>query len=248
MAEYMIPRSKEPYYFQNFSYDDLPPPMINEIWRLDASVGYWPHHLILEKIASKRVKVILALRNYWDRTWSAYVMYREQFKVHGWNWKKFSGQPKFYVNGVLTSSFDHEIENLLRSNFLTRIQYEFDFFKTHGQYPPLSIIIHSQYSSALTNVLQHFPSADVICVNIDSFKKQENRAKFATIFNINQIPDPIIPELVGLSNSEKPEFASAKFLSLRSFFRKDFEILTNTFSHGTLDLSFINLDVIDPDF
>ena len=248
IAEYMLHRTKESYHFQNLTYDDLQPPMINEIWRLDASVGYWPHHEILEKIASKRVKVILAFRNYWDRTWSAYVMNKEQFKVHGWNWKRFAGGASFDTNGRMISSFDHEIENLLRGDFLTRIQYELEFFRTHGKYPHMSILQHSQFSSALTNVLQHFTSTEVICVNVESLSKEENRDKLALIFNKNQTPDTIIPELVSSSSSEKPNFAEAEFLSLRSVFRKDFEILTNTISQVSLDCSFINFDVLDPDF
>ena len=138
-----------------------------------------------------------------------------------------------------------EWERINSQSFLERISYEISFHLTRNQFPFLSILENSFYSSSLKYLLQKFTCDEVTILDLKIIKQDEQRREkfIATIFNVIQkLPD--IPEMFSGScfsiKEDVPNFLDPKFDLLRKIFSNDIAELIIVLQKNNMSDAFID--------
>jgi hypothetical protein len=73
-ANFMVSGIKEPYTYADPNFNISKIETNNDSNLLDASVGYALNKSAIERLPKKNSRIIICLRNQFDRTWSSYKM------------------------------------------------------------------------------------------------------------------------------------------------------------------------------
>ncbi|WP_234084910.1 hypothetical protein [Azonexus sp. R2A61] len=203
LAEYRVPGIKEPYSYavgEVSANRGLTPPGV----LLDASVGYSFNPKAIGHLPEHNTKVILCLRNHFDRCFSAYSFYQTiarrdgtsvallkttptDFNEHG------EGDPEqlfeilFQIyklhypaksEGVLRRYFMEQAENISVQSFRERIDYETGFFLSRRSFPFFSILGSGFFAYPLRNLLNKFKASDVYLLTLDRLSTEDVRNEF----------------------------------------------------------------------
>lgn len=256
LAHYLIENVKEPHlYGSSDSWQNLNREVVNLISNdklayLDASVGYIINKAAIDRLPHHHTKIIICLRNQFQRTWSAYKMFQislnsadaSKYKLEHPHFSKNSSEfASIWLNNLklkypasshlhVEKYFNHEIENLKSQTFLERIAYEISFFLRRSEYPFLSILSQSFYAMPIKYVLSKFHHNQVSLVMLDNIRidKDLRRLFFKNVLNV-YLDSPDIP-MVFSSDSystieDKPNFLDSKFDFIRNMFNDDLNVL-----------------------
>lgn len=267
IAEYLIPEVKEPYVYSrsDFGKFSIPPGSGNGLWRLDASVGYALNPYAIENMPEHLTKIIMCIRNPFERAWSNYKMHKFFTKKNN-DWKQGNNKV-FLIDGDESRAHSEEIHNrqqkkkihkivgeyyklegtrLLNGDFLSRINHELGFYYSRGHFPFLDILNGGRYTFALRNILEKFSPEDVILMDMTCLENTE-KINFLTrdFLGSPKETTPIEKKWAGdvfEINEEKPDFTSTNFDVFRSFLAQDLQNFENQVDRYGFSRDFIDFD------
>ena len=269
-VEYLDPAgNKEPEFLlqENFSLG------INrsKTRLLDASVMYAQRTIALDKIPAN-AQLILCLRNHFERTWSAFQMHktiasggsRLEAYVSSHPSRKDWGTTdptiavreavvdtfKLGVRDVVRTYWNQEAERIQSQSFLERVDYEIAFFLRKGQFPFLSILVHSFLSTPMKNIICRFAHDKYKVVNVNNLECSQKRSAFINwLFPNEQHSAPAIPVVYSQSatgeEEKKPNFSDDCFDTLRFYFHSDLMELKDRLEAAGVDQQFIDWQSMD---
>jgi hypothetical protein len=228
LAKYLVPNVKEPYIYAHKDPNlDGISLVSHELPLLDASVGYSLNPSAIQRLPKYDSKIIICLKNQFERTWSSYKMQKlitnnkyaslsinlgplgekdslEYFKTdHALDTARKLYKYNFprQSNSTIDKYFEFQVQNFNNQSFEERIQFEISFFLRRRQFPFLSILNASFYYFPLKNLMREFIEEDITLININRINKYESpRRNFVKrIFQINQETTDIA-ERFSLSN------------------------------------------------
>lgn len=267
IAEYLIPGMKEPnlYSRSDFGKFPIPPGVDRKKWRLDASGSYGLNKRALSNMPEHFTKIIVCIRNHWERTWSNYKMFklmatknrewgeiaRNDFPIgDGASWLELNNFSETFYKGSDSSRIakihQSEKEKLIESNFSSRMNYELNFYFSRGIFPFYSSLWGSRYSTILRNLVEKYSTNNIVFVDISLLKNEDFRNYFTQkVLQTNLKTSPVIEKLVGkniIFEEEKPNFSSKDFDFLRSFFKYDLNDFQNQLKEFNLNTEFLDFN------
>jgi len=244
LVSYLVPNNKEPFIYAHSKPQSM---FYERTVYLDSSVGYIKNINAINNLPEHNTKLIVCLRNQFERTWSCFKGYKlSTHQFHSFSY--LMSFPTMTENAALNPKqvffdiiklhyplkslpfiekyFDFEFNNIKNQTFRQRIQYELSFYLRRGEFPFLSILLNSFYSFSLKNLLNKYSFKELTLLNMDKIKSnQELRSLFIEKVFGEKISLPDIPELfsgaVFSIDEEKPNFFDADFDFLRSIFSDD---------------------------
>lgn len=205
VAQYRVPGIKEPYSYAvgdvSVNHGLAPPGVL-----LDASVGYSFNPRAIARMPEHNTKVILCLRNHFERCFSAYSFYRTIARRDKASATllgttpaiaEFSGRDEddpellfeilFHIfklhspaksEGVLRGYFLEQADNISRQSFRERIDYETGFFLSRRSFPFFSILGSGFFTYPLRNLLTRYKASDICLLTLDRLDTEEARSEF----------------------------------------------------------------------
>lgn len=208
LAKYRVPGVKEPHTYARPGNSALPDSLHHNEVLLDASVGYANNPYALSRMPEYNTKIILCLRNSFDRTFSSYnfnkiICRRDATSLellesciiqepnpprvlkdisHNTYFENRLNNTKTYFPAK-SANFIHryfieQASNILSQSFMERINYEIGFFLSRRSFPFFSIIENSCLTSPLKNLLRKYNSEDIYLVTIDALSTDDSRQEF----------------------------------------------------------------------
>lgn len=265
IAEYLIPGMKEPNLYSRSDFGKFPIPSgkNEKKWRLDASNSYGLNKNALSNMPEHFTKIIVCIRNHWERTWSNYKMFklmttknkewgaiaREDFPIgEGASWLELNNFSETFYKGSDSNRIAKidqlEKKRLIESNFSSRMSYELNFYFSRGIFPFYSALWGSRYSAILRNLIEKYSTKNIIFVDIALLKDETIRSNFCQNFlQTSSKTEPVFEKLVGKNikfEEEKPDFSSKELDFLRSFFRYDLENFQSQLKQFDLNTEFLD--------
>ncbi|MCG8276531.1 hypothetical protein [Stenotrophomonas sp. NLF4-10] len=267
-ATYALPGMKEPNHYSNLA--PAPPLPVGNLPTLDASVGYFTNRLAMSRLPTRRTRIVVCMRNPFERTWSSYKMKKLvvqqgegaehiRSRVHSaagtnftepetttyqrWkeqNRKHFPHESEFFCDKY----FDAEAERIMAGSFLQRTDYETAFLTVRHKFPLLSILWCSYYYRGLRMVLEKYPPEDVTVLTMNQLHDAEKRK--ALIGRLTGTPqDSSELDFVFTSrdlsfDEPEPDFSTSQFDGLRKLFKYDLEQVV-----ALLDAHGVHTDLLD---
>jgi hypothetical protein len=250
LAEYRVPGVKEPYLY---SSDELHPARfrLGNLPLLDASVGYACDPGAVRRLPEYDTRIVLCLRNQFERTWSSYKM-KKLFGTEGANADDYflsyskgsnpgrkrnaSTSLKFMhalfkkhfprrSHAIIEQYVDQELAHIQSHDFITRIEYELGFYLSRREFPFFSILLGSFYHHPLRNVLRKYQPSDISVISVNRLKDDGLRRQFVEGVLEKELDTPAIPSIFSSAEIEidepKPDFSDKAFDMLRAAFRYD---------------------------
>lgn len=246
LAEYRVPGVKEPgsYALGPVPGSDLPPHGV----LLDATVGYAFNWQAIARMPAHNTKVVLCLRNSFDRCFSAYKYYqaiarRDETSVAMAKTVTKDFAPETYFEETFQDTksyfpkesekfvrkyFEKEADNVLRQSFKERVHYEIGFFLRRLELPFFTVIRHSFSTPALRNFLAKYPSSDIHLLTVDQLDSEGVRTEFIQDLlgsRADGVKLPPIPRMNSTTEigfgEDKPDFHATEWDFLREYFRQD---------------------------
>lgn len=223
VARYRVPGMKEPYAFASEHF--LPPPALPGEVLLDASTGYALNPDTLRRMPEHNSKIILCVRNYFERCFSAYTFYRTTVRRDESSTALLNSIPDHLVLSQADRStpaaeflFEHffkiykihaplksaatirtyyevQARNILEQSFVKRVRYEIGFFLSRRQLPLFSILSSSFLTHPLKNLLAKYRAEDILLVTLGKLNDLQLRKAF-------------VEELVGSAPDELSDIPS----------------------------------------
>jgi hypothetical protein len=268
LALYLINGKKEPNIYMHSKPQEKD---FDGRFYLDASVAYITNVNAINNLPEHDTKLIICLRNQFERSWSCFKMYKlwcdsdrsyEYLMTIPTMKHEFASDPITLILDLLKRHFplksmpfikkhlQFEIQMIQSQNFQQRVTYELSFFVRRGEFPFLSILIYSFYTKHLKYLLNKFTSKELTIVDVDKIKRStELRESFIhRIFNIrDNYPD--IPEVFSGNNfsisEEKPNFNDSRFDVIRDIFRDDIVALYLLFTQNNVSDDFVDKPVLE---
>jgi len=204
LVEDRVPNLKEPYLFAN---DEAHPPRIrtSDLPLLDASIAYAQDPATVNRLPEYDTRIVICLRNPFDRLWSAYKMRKVLGPQHEVAADYFAGanearivpdhfkggggalrythetHKKFFPrrsHAIIERYLDQELERIESGTFASRIEYELGFWLSRKQYPLASILANSFYYSPLRNVQQKYLPSDISVISVKQLDNADVRREF----------------------------------------------------------------------
>ncbi|MDH1674376.1 sulfotransferase domain-containing protein [Comamonas aquatica] len=266
VAEYLVPSVKEPYIYarSDFGRFAIPNGSGQDIWRLDASVGYAFNPFAIRNMPEHFTKIIICVRNPWERLWSSYKMLKllalenKEWAVIGESdfpdlkisKKNDIGRHQRLMQGgkVNQKMIDYynglEKKRLLDGDFLSRLQHELSYFYLRGEFPFFSVFGGARYGLALRNLIGKYPSENIMCISMPRLDNDDLRQRFLMEFlDSDVIGGRIDHKLVGrdLSIDEaKPDFSRSEFDGVRQCLTYDVQDFKNQIERNNISRDFID--------
>jgi hypothetical protein len=219
LAEYRMPGEKEPYLYSN---DEVHPVRLrtSDLPLLDASVGYACDPGAVRRLPEYDTRIVLCLRNQFERTWSAYKMKKlygiENEQVDDYFLSYRSGnntgrQPRgstrslefMYAlfkkhfprrsHAIVQKYVEKELEHIRTHDFATRIEYELGFYLSRRQFPFFSILLGSFYHFPLRTVLEKYEPSDIAVISPNRLSDPALRRRFVEGVLEKDLDTPEIP-------------------------------------------------------
>lgn len=245
LAQYLVPERKEPFLFAPYSF----PSNVNvsDGPYLDASIGYTTSVDAISKMPHHQCKILLCLRNQFERAWSSFKMKKamalrdkraiEIFEQHP-DLKKIGGSTgvdqllkitqMFFPrcsSHFVDKYFHEEMERIKSSSFADRVNYELSFFVARGQFPFLSILADSFYLRPLKKILQKYQPDDICVLTVNSLQDDLKRRMLVKSVCGSDRDSGQVKTIFSLNDAVvgavKPDFNSEEFEPLKEMFRYD---------------------------
>ena len=227
LAEDRVAGIKEPYLYAN----DMPHPPLRPgtgLPLLDASIGYAVDANVVRRLPEHDTRLVLCLRNQFERTWSSYKM--KKLIANGGSQSAqdyFSSFHRAGVDGTTEANINmvaqalhrimklyfprrshhiveryvnQELEHVRTHDFAARIEYELAFYLSRRTLPFVSVLGSSFYYRPVRNLLEKYQPADISVISVERLADTQTRREFvAAVFERE------------LDTSEVPfKFSSAK--------------------------------------
>jgi hypothetical protein len=208
LANYLYPGLKEPGTYSAGDRSDLggltPPGVL-----LDATVSYARNPRAIARMPERNTRIILCLRNQFERCQSAYAFNRaiaERGDDSQQLWLTMPGaditsSDERYPDKaeiLFESLFDfhkqhhaseevdqirsywcEEADNICQQTLKERIEYEIGFFLSRYQFPFFSVLAGSSFFGPLKNLLQKYHPQKIFLVTLDQLDDEAVRRDFA---------------------------------------------------------------------
>ncbi|WP_211258144.1 hypothetical protein [Stenotrophomonas daejeonensis] len=271
-ATYAIPGIKEPCsYLGSPNHAPPPPPPLDSPPLLDASVAYFANSQVTARLPGHGTRIVLCLRNAFERTWSDYRMKKMVAqqgigadhvlsRLYGAagtippdkaNWYQSRRDMRIRcfprsVAHVIGKHFDVEAQRLANGGFLQRLDYELSFFTSRHQYPFHAVLHSSFYYRGLRMLLDKYQPEDITVLTVSSLKDHEKRSQLVERLTGHRKAGSELEFSFTLNDVEfdepPPDFADRSFDHFRKLFTHDMR--------QTLELlksRNINTDLLDKD-
>ncbi|MDR2165346.1 MAG: hypothetical protein LBO79_06965 [Zoogloeaceae bacterium] len=261
LAEFLVPNIKEPYIYARTDFGSFPlGGNYKKDWLLDASVGYSRNPAAIARMPEHDCRVVLCFRNPWERTWSAYRMYKLDPKeliknvIMGPKWKKcpftetalmcYPAKSRPFIEKYCAA----ERTRLQEGDFLSRLYYERDFLHVRRTYPFFSILQASSFRLPLGNILGKFAPRDVFVVSLSRLRDATLRNRFVHDLLGMEGEYPEIPKKFVLEGrdigEEKPDFTRPEFDGMRSAFRYDLQEFRSLIEREGIATDYLDFDAL----
>lgn len=250
LAEDRLPGEKEPFLYAN----DEPHPVrlrTSGLPLLDASVGYASNPWVVNRLPEYDTRLVLCLRNQFERTWSAYKMLKiagldnEQVNDYYLSYQSGVGTgrnargleaSRASLHGTIKKFFprrshhfierygDQELEYIRTHDFAARIAYELAFYLSRRDFPFYSILSGSMFYYPLRNLLGKYQPADVSVISVSRLADAQLRRRFVQAVFEKDVDTPEVPVVF---TSAGIEIGEAK----PDFKDKSFDLLRSCFSY-----------------
>lgn len=231
LAEYRVPGQKEPYLYAN---DEVHPVRLrtSDLPLLDASVGYACNPAAVRRMPEYDTRIVLCLRNQFERTWSSYKMkklycvedervkdyFRSYHSENNVKRKQSASdnpmEPMYVIprkhsprrsHAFVEKYVDKELAHIRSHDFLTRIEYELGFYLSRREFPFFSILLGSFYHHPLRNVLRKYQPSDVSVISVNKLKDDGLRRRFVEGVLEKELETPAIPAIFSSAEIEIDE-------------------------------------------
>lgn len=221
LAEDRVPGEKEPFLYAN---DDPHPswPRTSGLPQLDASAGYAANPAALSRMPECDTRLVLCLRNQFERAWSSYKMWKlvsldnERANAYFLSFQSGEGTGRNPHDLKATLEFVHEVnkkhfprrshhfierygqrelEHIRSHGFAARIEYELAFYLARRSFPLFSIIAPSMYYFPVRNLLGKYQPSDIAVVSVACLDDARNRRRFVQAMFDKDLDTPAIPQV-----------------------------------------------------
>jgi hypothetical protein len=219
LAQDREPGEKEPYLYAN---DDPHPVRVrtSDLPLLDASVGYAGDPASVSRLPEHHTRIVLCLRNQFERAWSAYKMKKlvgvdsEEVENYirssqagvgtGRKPRDLKAVPEF-VHGLNKMFFprrshgfveqygNQELAHLRMHDFAARIEYEFGFYLARRTFPLFSVLAASLFYCPIRNLMEKYQPSDVSVISVGLLADAGNRRRFVEGVFEKDVDTPDIP-------------------------------------------------------
>ncbi len=145
--------------------------------------------------------------------------------------------------------FREEVDRLINSSFLERVNYEIEFFMSRREFPFLSVISDSFYYKPIKNLLQKYQPEDLAVLTLDKLQADENRKIFVNSFLNSKKSTSEVGKIFSLgddaTDKERPDFNSSDFSLLKSIFNYDLHEFLKISENTSLGHALINKDELN---
>ena len=267
LATLLVPGIKEPYIYSRSDFGSFGIPY-HSLPTLDASVGYSTNISAIQRMPEHNTDVFFCLRNAFERSWSAFKMYKisslnsddntllnNRFtfeltnsgesvidainKIHELH---FPAKSKNWIEGYLTE----ERNRIMQKNFSSWIEYELKFYITRGTWPFYSIIRNSLYYLQIKNILSKFRTDQINLISVRNLDDPTTRDHIVNkVFNCKKQtskPNNVFSSSDLSIDEEKPNFEHSKFDFLRSIFKTDLGYFTEEINKAGLSTDYCNIN------
>lgn len=219
LAEDAVPDRKEPFLYAN---DDPHPVRLrtSDLPLLDSSIGYASNPAAIRRMPEYDTRLVLCLRNQFERTWSAYKMkkliYIDNDEVRNY-WTpscaglegRRSANAQADVVGIMHSTNmkhfprrshgfieqygNQELEHIRTHDFAARIEYELAFYLSRRSFPLFSILASSLFYFPIRNMLEKYLPSDISVISVDKLEDSALRRSFVQGVFDKDLDTPEIP-------------------------------------------------------
>lgn len=254
IAEYRIPGIKEPYSYAagdvSVNHGLAPPGVL-----LDASVGYSVNPKAIARMPEHNTKIILCLRNQFDRCFSAYRFYQAIARRDQSSLALLESAPVFFSLGdheknssetffefffhiyklhfptktetALRGYFIEQADNICRQSFRERIDYEISFFLSRRSFPLFSVLSNASFTYPLRNLLARYQARDICLLTLDQLATEDARGKFVKDLLGPDTRGNTLPPVPSLNTTQGTQFNHAK----PNFHDREWDFLRNHLRH-----------------
>lgn len=231
LAEDRVPGEKEPFLYAN---DDPHPvrPRTSDLPLLDASVGYADNPAAVRRLPEHDTRLVLCLRNQFERAWSAYKM-RRLIGVDGDvvknYWRSFAigvderlarheqrevaeimhtTNKKHFPrrsHGFIERYGNHELEHIRTHGFAARVEYELAFYLSRRTLPLFSILAGSLYYFPVRNLLEKYEPSDISVISVNKLQDPVLRRGFVEGVFEKGLDTPAVPQVFSSAELEIDE-------------------------------------------
>jgi hypothetical protein len=204
LAEDRVPGEKEPFLYAN---DQAHPARLrtSSLPLLDASVGYAGNPEAVRRMPEFDTRVVLCLRNQFERTWSAYKMKKlvgidsQQVNDYYRSYQAGEGTGRIrrdsrafheFLHGINKKHYPRrshdiiekygevELEHIRTHDFAARVEYELAFYLSRHQFPLFSVLAASFFYFPLRNLVEKYLPSDVSVVSVERLADADARRRF----------------------------------------------------------------------
>lgn len=204
LVEDRVPGMKEPYLYAN---DEAHPLRIrtSNLPLLDASVGYAQDPACVRRLPEYDTRIVICLRNPFERFWSAYKMRKvlgvkheaadnyfadsQTTRAAAHHLKGAAGALRFTHNAykkyfprrshaIIEGYLSQELARIESGTFASRIEYELGFYLSRRQFPMASILANSFYQYSIRTVQQKYLPSDISVISVNQLASAEARNIF----------------------------------------------------------------------
>lgn len=226
-----LPGEKEPYLYVN---DDPHPvhPRTSDLPLLDASVGYAGDPGAVRRMPEYDTRIVLCLRNQFERTWSAYKMLKlasvrnEQYDEYYRSYQSTAGTGRIirdnaqwldFVHGIHKKFYPRrshhfierygnlELEHIRNHDFAARVEYELSFYLARRSFPLFSVVTASLYYFPVRNLLEKYQPEDVSVISVSRLDDAGERRRFVKAVFDKDVSTPDIPVVFSSAGIEIDE-------------------------------------------
>lgn len=208
LAKYRVPGVKEPNVYAQIGNAPIPDSLHHNEVLLDASIGYATNPYALSRMPEHNTKIVLCLRNSFDRTFSAYSFFRImcrrdaaslellkssinqekstprrlEYDSHEAYFESRFDYTKIYFPAksekFIRRYFLEQADNISNQSFMDRVNYEIGFFLSRRNFPFFSILVNTSLTFPLKNLLQKYNPEDIHIVTMDTLNAASLRQEF----------------------------------------------------------------------
>lgn len=231
LAEDRLPSEKESYLYAN---DEPHPARLRTpgLPLLDASVGYASDPASIRRMPAYDTRIVLCLRNQFERTWSAYKM-KKLLSIDNeevWNYRRSSQtgigtqrtprerdagnarqhaiNKKYFprrLHDEIERRGNEQLEHIRTHDFAARIEYELAYYLSQRSLPLFSILAGSLYYFPVRNLLEKYQPSDVSVISVGRLADPLARRRFVGAVFDRDIDTPDIPFMFSSAEIEIDE-------------------------------------------
>lgn len=217
-------------------------------------------------------KVVLCLRNHFDRCFSAYrflqaIARRDETSVVLAKQNQLAAAPeiKFELayqdikvhfprksEKFFRKYFEKEANNIIAQSFKERIHYEIGFFLRRREWPFFTTLRHSFYIQSIKYFLAKYEASDIYLLTMDQLDSENVRTEFIKDLLGSRADGATLPPIPSLNSTtdigtaeSKPDFHTAEWDFLREYFLQDLIDFKAAAHAAGVSMKYVNQNALD---